>query len=139
MADCGNLMEEFSNYSSVTTTNMMSPLLMWFRDGVNANVKLRRKFSAWSYTEFHFLMVKQDSQDYNKVISSILVPFFKSHHKNDFYFQQDTALIHISKETKANSRGKKGITENLLLKNSSSEGADFRNSNSRHSNAELCL
>ena len=72
--------------------------LTWFRDGVRAllqqkirksSVMVWRGFSASSQTELAFLRGKQISKDYIKTIFSILTPFAKTHHENDFDFHQD--------------------------------------------------
>ena len=48
-----------------------------------------RGFSAYGQTELAFLRRKQAFKDYIKTIFSILTPFAKIHHKNDFDFHQD--------------------------------------------------
>ena len=45
---------------------------------------------ACAQTELAFLRGKQASKDYIKTIFSILTPFAKIHHENDFDFHQDT-------------------------------------------------
>ena len=52
---------------------------------------VRRGFSACSQTELAFLRGKQTSKDCIETIFSILIPFAKIHHENDFDFHQDTA------------------------------------------------
>ena len=51
-----------------------------------------RGFSACGQTELAFLRGKQASKDYIKIIFSILTPYAKIHHKNDFDFHQDNLV-----------------------------------------------
>ena len=70
-----------------------------------------RGFSSCGPTEITFLRGKYASKDYIKTISSILIPFTKSHRECDFDFQLDSASIHTAKETMEFFQERVGVME----------------------------